>query len=859
MKLKHIVIGILAHVDAGKTTLSEAMMYTSGAIRSFGRVDHKDAYLDYDLQERQRGITIYSKEAELTWQDLTMSFVDTPGHIDFTSEMERTLPILDYAIVIISALDGVQAHTKTIWNMLKAYHIPVFIFVNKMDITYHTKAELMKNIQEQLHVHCLDFQQDFSTLQEEVSMCDDALLETYFNQGELNAEEFSSAIAQRKVFPCFFGSALKLDGIKQLLDGLLTYVRQPLYPSEFGAKVYKISHDEQNNRLTHVKVTGGTLKAKMKLSESEKVDQLRSYTGSKYEVIQEAKAGDLCVIKGLKEIQVKDGLGFEEVDHHVESQAVMNYHMVLPKGTDAFVMMKELKPFMDEDPTLHIVYREDQKEIRVQIMGEVQMEILKEAIHTRLGIDVSFDQGMVNYKETILHPVEGVGHYEPLRHYSEVHILLEPLPANSGIVIASDVGNDRLDRHWQRLIETHMGEKEHLGVLGGYPLTDVKMTLVSGKAHLKHTDGGDFRQATYRAIRQGLMKCESILLEPYYSFRLEVPTAQISKAIFDLETMNASFEIEQQEQDYAIVKGEASVDLMRSYPLQVRSYTKGKGKLTCCVDGYRPVKNQEELLMKINYDPLRDVKNPSSSVFCIHGSSVIVPWDEVENYMHLPSYFQQRATQTMQHRQTKVDDAELKRVFESIYGKPKEKRKVAKKVPRTPSVVHQSEVKILPECLLVDGYNMIYDWSQLKELAKDHIDAARDRLIDALNNYQGYRKCEVIVVFDAYKRKQQAATISKQGNVHVVFTKTSQTADSYIEMTTHKLAKDYRIRVATSDGLEQLIVIGQGASRISAREFEQEVMQNHTMSIREYHKSQPVFRHQALEKIREFQDDEDGK
>lgn len=859
MNLKHIVIGILAHVDAGKTTLSEAMMYTSGAIRSFGRVDHKDAYLDYDAQERERGITIYSKEAELTWHDLTMSFVDTPGHVDFTSEMERTLPILDYAIIIVSALDGVQAHTKTIWNMLKAYHIPVFVFVNKMDITYSTREELIHNMQRELDAHCIDFEQEQDQLLEEVSMCDDALLDAYFNNGTIRDEELSQAIAQRRVFPCFFGSALKLDGIKRLLDGLEMYVTQPLYPSEFGAKVYKISHDEQNNRLTHVKVTGGVLKAKMKLSESEKVDQLRSYSGHKFEIIQEAQAGELCVIKGLKEIQVKDGLGFEEVDHHQESEAVMNYHLVLPKGSDAFVVMRDLKPLMDEDPTLHITYREDKKEIRVQIMGEVQMEILKEAIMNRLGIEVGFDEGMVNYKETILHPVEGVGHYEPLRHYSEVHILLEPLPAGSGIVIASEVGNDCLDRHWQRLIATHMAEKEHVGVLGGYPLTDVKMTLVSGKAHLKHTDGGDFRQATYRAIRQGLMKCECQLLEPYYDFRLEVPVAQISKAIFDLEAMHASFEIEQQEQEYAIIKGAASVDQMRAYPLQVRSYTKGKGKLLCRLDGYRPVRNQEDLLMQMTYDPLRDVKNPCSSVFCIHGSGVIVPWDEVENYMHLPSYFQQRASHTMQHRPTKVDDEELKRVFESIYGKPKEKKKVKKIEPMKPSIINQKEVKILPECLLVDGYNMIYAWSSLKELARDHIDAARDRLIDALNNYQGYHKCEVIVVFDAYKRKQQGVTITKQGNVHVVFTKTSQTADSYIEMSTHKLAKDYRIKVATSDGLEQLIVIGQGASRISAREFEKEVMKNHNMSIAEYHKNQPAFRHQALAQIRDFNKNESEK
>ena len=853
MKLKHIVIGILAHVDAGKTTLSEAMMYTSGAIRNFGRVDHKDAYLDYDQQERNRGITIYSKEAELTWKELRMSFVDTPGHVDFTSEMERTLPVLDYAILLISGLDGVQAHTKTIWNLLKAHHIPTFLFVNKMDITYQTKEELMQNIQTNLDAHCIDFQQDYM---EEVSMCEDALLEEYLQQGSLSEDTLCQAIANRQVFPCFFGSALKLDGIESLLDGLESLVQQPLYPEEFGARVYKISHDEQENKLTHVKVTGGVLKAKMKLSETEKVDQLRFYTGNKYEVIQEAKAGELCVIKGLKDYQIKDGLGFEEVASQQETSPVMNYHMVLPKGTDAFLMMRKLKPLMDEDPTLHIEYQEDKKEIRVQIMGEVQMEILRSEILSRFDVDVTFDEGMVNYKETILYPVEGIGHYEPLRHYSEVHILLEPLPTGSGIVIASEVGNDQLDRHWQRLIATHMAEKEHKGVLGGFPLTDVKMTLVSGRAHLKHTDGGDFRQATYRAIRQGLMKTESQLLEPYYQFRLEIPVEQISKAVYDLESMHASFTIDQQEDAYSIITGEASVQKMQSYPLEVRSYTRGKGKLSCRVDGYRPCVNQEELLLTMSYDPERDLQNPASSVFCSHGSGVIIPWFEVENYMHLPSYFQEKKESMMQHRQTKVDDKELQRVFESVYGKPKEKKKMKKTVQPKESVIYQKEVKILPECLLVDGYNMIHGWEQLKGLATDHIDAARDRLIDALNNYQGYHKCEVIVVFDAYKRKQHAASITKQGNVHVVFTKTSQTADSYIEMTTHKLAKDYRIRVATSDGLEQLIVIGQGASRVSAREFEQEVDRIHALSLEEYHKNQPSFRHHALEKIRDYQDDQ---
>ncbi len=850
--MKHAVTGLLAHVDAGKTTLSEAMLYTSGTLRHMGRVDHQDAFLDYDDQERNRGITIYSKQANLEWKDIHLDFVDTPGHVDFSSEMERTLQILDYAILIISGVDGVQAHTETIWNLLKAYEIPVFIFVNKMDISYDSADAILSKLKKQLHSNCISFMYEDEAFYEEISMSEDALLEKYLQQETITKEEIASAIERRFIFPVYFGSALKLDGVEKLLDGLSTYMVEKEYPSEFGAKIYKVTYDEQGNRLAHTKVTGGKLQAKMKLSETEKVDQIRVYEGNKFEVVQEAKAGDLCVIKGLKELQAGDGLGFEEGKNIAYASPVMNYHMVLPSEIDAFAMMRKLKPFMEEDPQLHISYHEIENEIRVQIMGEVQMEILKHKILQKLGVSVSFDEGRVNYKETILDSVEGVGHFEPLRHYAEVHLLLEPLPQGSGIQVDSDLSMDVLDRHWQRLILSHIKEKEHIGVLTGSPITDIKITLISGKAHAKHTDAGDFRQATYRAIRQGLRKAQSILLEPYYQFQLTVPTNYMSRAIYDLENMNASFKIADQQEQLTIIKGEAAVAKMQSYPITLRSYTQGKGKLQCSVDGYRSCDDMEEVILKMHYDPDRDLRNSCDSVFCEHGSGFNVPWDMVEEYMHIPLRNQPIKVQSVKRVSNKVDDHELKRVFESIYGKPKVKKQttVKKRPEVAPTTVNS--VKILQECILVDGYNMIFGWNKLKELAKDHMDAAKHQLIDVLNNYQGYRKCEIILVFDAYKRKQHDTTVTKEGNIHVVYTKTSQTADSYIEMATHKLAKDYRVRVATSDGLEQLIVIGQGAVRVSAQEFEKEIMACHAMEIKEYEKSQPVFRNQALEDIRKF-------
>lgn len=849
----HICAGLLAHVDAGKTTLSEAMLYRSGSIRNLGRVDHQNAFLDYDELERNRGITIYAKQAALHWKQLHMNFVDTPGHVDFSAEMERTLAILDYAILIISGSDGVQAHTETIWQLLKAHQIPTFVFVNKMDISYHSKEELLKEMNQKLDSRCIDFMQEDARLMEDVSMCDDALMEAYLTQGVLEKDVIKTAIAQRKVFPCYFGSALKLDGIDAFLDGLKTWIKPKQYGDTFGARIYKISHDEQGNRLAHVKVSGGVLKAKMKISDTEKVDQLRRYSGNRFEVIQEALPGEICVIKGIRQLQAGDGLGFEEHHTEVESVAAMNYRMVLPANTDAFATMRKLIPLMEEDPQLHITYSEMKKEIRVQLMGEVQMEILKYTIAQRLGLSVTFDEGMVNYKETIEQEVEGVGHYEPLRHYAEVHLLLEPLAPGSGIQVDSIAPLDKLDRHWQRLILNHIQEKEHLGVLSGSPITDMKITLLCGKAHLKHTEGGDFRQATYRAIRQGLMKAKSVLLEPYYRFHAEVAAMHLSRLIYDLESMKAHFSILSQDEDICILEGEAPVACMQSYQLELRSYTGGKGKLSCFLDGYRPCQQAADVISQIGYDAQRDLDNPSSSIFCMHGSGYQVSWDKVEDYMHLPLRRQSPSETSFKHENTKVDEKELQRVFESIYGKPKDKKQPKRKPGKEIPATEIKTLKILPECLLVDGYNIIYDWDELRALAKDQMDAARDRLIDKLNNYQGYRKCEVILVFDAYRVKQSAQTIRKHGNIHVVYTKTSQTADNYIEMATHKLAKEYRVRVATSDGLEQLIVIGQGAQRISAREFQKEVEEHHRISSQEY-KQQPVFRHQALTALREQKD-----
>jgi len=830
--MKNTIIATLAHVDAGKTTLSESMLFTSGSIRKIGRVDHKDSFLDFNEQERGRGITIYSKEALFTYKDTQFTLVDTPGHVDFSCEMERALQIIDYAIVLISGLDGVQPHCETIWKLLEHYHIPAFVFVNKMDITHKTKEELMQEIKKNLSNNCVCFNDD--NYLEEASMASEEMMEYYLENLTLQEEMLQTAIAQRKLFPVYFGSALKGIGIASFLDGMHTYTIEKTYPEEFGALVYKITHDENGNKLTHMKIMGGTLKAKQKINENEKVDQIRIYSGLKFNVANEIEAGRVCAIKGLKNIMAGEGLGISKNANAPVLAPYMNYHMVLPKHLDPIVMMKNLEQLALEDPQMHFYFDEDTQEIRVELMGEIQIDVLKKQIQERFGIPIDFDHGKIRYKETILEPIEGVGHFEPLRHYAEVHVLLEPMPQGSGLSFESVCHSDQLSTNWQRLILSHMEEKEHKGVLSGSPITDIKITLLNGKAHLKHTEGGDFRQATYRAIRNGLKRAQSILLEPYYQFRLEVENDCLSKAIFDIEQMEGSFTMSTTNNETTILSGSAPVRLMQNYQKEVHIYTKGKGKFFATLKDYKPCKNQDKVLENIYYDSEKDFKNPTGSVFCEHGAGFYVQWDEVENYMHLPySYFKQEKVLRSSYMNNKyrVDDDEVKRIFNAISGGEKRKKYVEK--PKKVEGVKEKfkPVKVLPQCLLVDGYNIVYAWDELKALASDNIDAARARLIDLLASYQGYRDILLIVVFDAYKKEEHVETVEKNGNLVIVYTKHAQTADSYIENAAHKLAKDYSVTVATSDGLEQLIVSGQGASRMSARELYREV--KHTIKSME--------------------------
>lgn len=858
--MKHIVIGTLAHVDAGKTTLSESMLFTSGSIRQMGRVDHKDAFLDYNAQERNRGITIFSKQAVLTWKDVKMTFMDTPGHVDFSTEMERVLQVLDYAVVVISALDGVQTHTKTIWKLLKHYQIPTFLFINKMDIAHHTKEELLVDMQTNLDERCIDFCDTSAGFYENVSLCDDALLEVYMEEGSLSKEVLAHHVRNRHVFPCFFGSALKMKGIETLLDGLTMYTETKQYPEEFGARIYKITRDEQGNRLTHMKIIGGSLKAKTKVNEHEKVDQIRQYSGLKYQVVQEVKAGEICAVKGMQYINAGTGLGIGAAQIQPVLSSYMNYRMVLPADCDAFAMMKQLTQLMDEDPQLHIRYIEATQEIRLQVMGEIQIEILTNVIKERFGIEVSFDQGSVNFKETIVSAIEGVGHFEPLRHYAEVHVLLEPLASGSGIQYASTCKEDVLNRRWQRLILAHMQEKEHLGVLTGSPITDMKITLLSGKAHLKHTEGGDFRQATYRAIRHGLKRAQSKLLEPYYEFTMHIPSAYVSKAIYDIEQMHGHFMVDEADADYTILHGDAPVRFMQNYQRSLRSYTKGQGELICSLKGYAPCIDEEALIQQSAYDSESDIENPCGSIFCAHGAGFYVPWEEVASHMHLdyvwvdPATIEETTTPASSAmRKYHVADEELARVVSRIHGVKREQR--INKVKKTEPKVIVDVVEKRPECVLVDGYNMIFSWPSLKELALENMDAAKSRFIDMMGNYQGYRNCTLILVFDAYKVKNQAGTIQQHGNIYVVYTKTSQTADSYIEMATHRMAKDYHVVVATSDFAEQMIVMGAGAQRKSAREFADEVAYLHKTKMQEYERTQPKHRNHALEDIRKLNEE----
>ena len=848
--MKKLVIGILAHVDAGKTTLSEGMLYLSGSINKLGRVDHKDAFLDHNSLERERGITIFSKQAVFSTPELEITLMDTPGHVDFSAEMERTLQVLDYAILVISGTDGVQSHTETLWRLLRRYHIPTFVFINKMDLAGADKPAILSELQKRLSEKCVDMNAPAQLRDEALSLCDERLLDLYLEEGALSDEAVARAVSERKVYPCRFGAALKLEGVEELLHDLTTLTQQPKYPADFGARVYKIARDAQGARLTYLKVTGGSLKVKALLSGSdnvgqwsEKADQLRIYSGEKYKLTESIPAGSVCAVTGLERTFPGQGLGMEALAEPPMLEPVLTYQMLLPQDCNIPETMRKLRQLEEEDPQLHILWNERLREVHVQLMGEVQLEVLQRQIADRFGMDVSFSQGSVVYKETILEPVEGVGHFEPLRHYAEVHLLMEPGPRGSGLTFDSLCSTDDLDLNWQSLILTHLEEKQHLGVLTGSPITDMKISVLSGRASIKHTEGGDFRQATYRAVRHGLRKAKSILLEPCYDFSMELPIECVGRAMTDVQQMNGSCNPPEQEGERAILTGWAPVAEMRGYQAELASYTRGRGRLACWARGYEVCAKQQEVVDALAYDVDADLENSADSVFCSHGAGFVVPWYEVEDHMHLesglrpavkveePSESVPIMSTSTSYRGTLEEDKELQAIYERTYGAVKRKEFI----PRKADVIaenHKKPAKTpftqLPEYLLVDGYNIIFAWDELKALAAESLAAARQSLADILSNYQGYRKCGVILVFDAYKVKGNPGSVEKYKNIHIVYTKEAETADAYIEKATYDMRKQYRVRVATSDGMEQLIILGHGASRIPANVFLQEVQQAHT-------------------------------
>ena len=843
---KKIVLGILAHVDAGKTTLSEGMMYLSGSLRKLGRVDHGNAFLDTFELERERGITIFSKQVVFQAGDIEITLLDTPGHVDFSAEMERTLPVLDYALLLISGSDGIQGHTETLWRLLDRYKIPTFLFINKMDQEGTDRDSLMKQINARFGGECIDFgqegaQQDFY---EQVALCDEKTLEHYLADGHLETKAIARLIEERKVFPCYFGSALKLSGVEELLEGLATFTTAKKYPDEFGAKVYKIARDSQGSRLTYLKITGGRLKVKDVIGES-KVDQIRIYSGNKHELAQEAEAGMVCAVTGLDTTYPGQGLGIEKASDMPVLEPVLTYRIVLPEDADVQASLRNFKLLEEEEPQLHIVWNERLGEIHAKLMGEVQIDVLKRLIWDRFGMAVQFDTGSIGYKETIGYPVEGGGHFEPLRHYAEVHLLLEPLEEGSGLVFASEVSVDQLDGNWQRLILTHLEEKEHLGVLTGSAITDMKITLIAGKAHQKHTEGGDFRQAVYRAVRQGLKKAQSILLEPYYTFRLEVPTENVGRAMADIQRMNGRFEPPVKEGDMSVLSGSAPVAAMRDYQTEVISYTRGRGRLFCMLKGYSPCANAKEVIEAIGYDSESDLDNPTGSVFCAHGAGYVARWDQVEELMHVDSGWKPQGEKQRQEAAVSAphtagqesrdiigDEKELKEIFERTYGPIRRKSAPQRrKIAASPEGYHSGQstgrkkkAEDEEAYLLVDGYNIIFAWEELKQLAEDNIMSARDRLMDILSDYQGFRKMTLILVFDAYKVEGNPGTIFKYHNIYVVYTKEAETADQYIEKTVHKIGRRHHVTVATSDALEQVIILGQGGHGISAQGLQNEIL-----------------------------------
>ncbi|MDD6084996.1 MAG: TetM/TetW/TetO/TetS family tetracycline resistance ribosomal protection protein [Oscillospiraceae bacterium] len=831
--MKKITIGILAHVDAGKTTLSEALLYKSGTIRKFGRVDHKDAFLDNNNIERERGITVFSKQAQISLPDINITLLDTPGHVDFSAETERVLSVVDYTILVINASEGVQGHTDTIWNLLESYNVPVFIFVNKTDTPDFNKENILFELKNKISNNCVDFTNTGSEeFKENIAFSDEKLLEKYSESLKITKDDIKESIFKRKIIPCYFGSALKLKGIDEFLEGIEKYTIEKKYPVDNGARVFKIKRDDQGNRLTFLKVTGGALNVKQSLnftSGTEKINQIRIYSGSSYKAIEVAEAGTVCAVTGPISTYAGEGAGFEKDTYKFILQPVLNYKMILPDDTNIYDMFDKMKTLEEEEPSLHIVF--GNKDIHVRLMGEIQTEILKTLILERFNINVEFSDGNILYKETISDISEGVGHYEPLRHYAEVHLLIEPCKCD-GITFESKCSEDILDKNWQRLIRTHIFEKEHRGVLTGSPITGIKVTLVSGKAHIKHTEGGDFRQATYRAIRNGLAKNKSVLLEPYYNFKIEVPKENIGRLMSDIQTRYGSFSQPQTINDTAVISGEIPASTMQGYITEFNSYTKGKGKISLNVCGYKPCHNSEEIIENTKYDFDSDLENSADSIFCSHGNAFLVKWYDVENYMHIANYIKpeknnRESDDYFDYFQHKATEKELEEIFNREFGKNRNKSKIYErkehgKISSLDGYVY-NEKKALKECILVDGYNVIHAWKELHDISVSNFGAARDRLLEILSNYQAYRKCLLIVVFDAYKVKGGKGSKSKYDNIYVVFTKEAETADMYIEKTTHEISKNYRVRVATSDGLEQIIILGRGAARISAREFEKEV------------------------------------
>lgn len=863
---RYINIGIVAHVDAGKTTLSESMLYHAGAIRKLGRVDHKDAFLDTDQMERERGITIFSKQAVFRWKDRTITLLDTPGHVDFSAEMERVLQVLDCAVLVVSGADGVQGHTQTLWKLLKRYHIPTFLFVNKMDQEGTDGEKLLKELRKRFGENVVPFV-DIMTesdcpggkvylhtkegaveeVLEELAVCEDDMMEEYLEEGRISLDKVQKAVADRQVFPCYFGSALHSQGVEELLDGLDLYIKDKTYPAEFGAKVYKITRDNQGNRLTYLKVTGGRLKVKDVVEGlNEKINQIRIYSGEKFEAVQEVEAGRVCAVTGLENTRPGQGIGAEEESDLPVLEPVLTYQILLPDDCDVHKMLLNLKILEEEEPELHIVWEEQTSEIHVQLMGDVQIEILQRMIKERFGVLVEFGEGSIVYKETITAPVEGVGHFEPLRHYAEVHLRLEPGERGSGMQFAAECSEDILDRNWQRLVLTHLEAKEHKGVLTGSPITDMKITLTSGRAHQKHTEGGDFRQATYRAVRQGLKKADSILLEPYYEFRMELPSENVGRAMTDIQNMSGKFGTPMIEEETTVLTGSAPVSLMRGYQKEFTAYTGGRGRMAVSLKGYDVCHNQEEVLAASTYDSEADLENPTGSVFCAHGAGFVVDWDEVEEYMHMEHTLESGNDDEMdvmevtlpkrRHSSIELTQEELDAIYVRTPD-PKKNRSTgpvtvrSKEKTREPGSAYQDpkwearrRAKAgTEEYLLVDGYNIIFSWEELKELSERDIGAARGKLADILSNYQGFRKCTLILVYDAYKVEGNPGEVLKYHNIYIVYTKEAETADQYIEKTVRRIAKNADVTVATSDGLEQVIIMGQGAHRMSAPGLKEEV------------------------------------